>query len=179
MAFTKKPTTNEEIGSLGSQAWNSADIYSKVKISRLLIQLDLDEEIAIFGRKDEQDEVPNEHIPYRRIEYFHKFIFHLKQLIGNCKFAIGRGYDEKVINSFGERIEQIEEVIDGISSTFVNEVTKEEQLKINEKHFKTCFKILQEIKDDLNFPLNRASLIFRASEELDLDAIMRNIEDGG
>lgn len=141
--------------------------------------MDLDEEIAQFGRKDEQEDIPNEFIPHRRVEYFQKLIFHLKQLIGNCKFSIERGYDEKLIASYSERIDAVEEVSDGIATTFTNDVTKEEELRINEGHFKKCFKVLQEIKDDLNFPVNRAGLIFRQGDELDLDAVMRSIEDGG
>ena len=180
MAFTGagKSSGEDAIG-LGTQAWNIADGFTKIKILRLVIQLDLDEEIAKFGRKDEQDDIPNEYIPHRRVEYFEKFIFHLKQLIGNCKFAIDKGYDEKLMADYFKRIENVEEVSDGIASTFVNEVTKEEQLKINEKHFKNCFRVLQEIKDELNFPINRAGLIFRQGDELDLDAVMRSIEDGG
>ena len=180
MAFTGtgKSSGEDAIG-LGTQAWNIADGFTKIKILRLVIQLDLDEEIARFGRKDEQDDIPNEFIPHRRVEYFEKFIFHLKQLIGNCKFAIDKGYDEKLMTNYFNRIEGVEDVADGIASTFVNEVTKEEELKINEKHFKVCFRVLQEIKDELNFPINRAGLIFRQGDELDLDAVMRQIEDGG
>lgn len=180
MAFTSsgKASGEDAIG-LGTQAWNIADGFTKIKILRLIIQLDLDEEIAMFGRKDEQEDISNEAIPYRRVEYFQKFIFHLKQLIGNCKFAIEKGYDEKLIKYYNERIRQVEGVANGISTTFTNEVTKEEELRINEKHFKVCFEILQEVKDDLNFPVNRAGLIFRQGDELDLDAVMRQIEDGG
>jgi len=180
MVFTSvgKASGEDAIG-LGTQAWNIADGFTKIKILRLIIQLDLDEEIAKFGRKDEQEDIPNEFIPHRRVEYFQKFIFHLKQLIGNCKFAIEKGYDEKLIKYYEGRIDEVEEVSDGIASNFVNQVTKEEELRINEKHFKVCFKVLQEIKDDLNFPVNRAGLIFRQGDELDLDAVMRSIEDGG
>jgi len=173
-----KPSNEDALGS-ETQAWNSADIFSKLKISRILVQLDLDEEIALFGRKDEQEDISEQLIPHRRVEYLQKFIFHIRQLMGNCKFAIDRGgYDEKTIKHLDDRLEQVEMVMDGIASNFVNEVTKEEELRINEKHFKTCFNILQMVKDELNFVLNRASLIFRQGNELDLDAVMRGIEDG-
>jgi len=176
MAF-KKEAGEDAIG-LGTQAWNIADGFTKIKILRLIIQLDLDEEIAMFGRKDDQQDVPFEEIPYRRVEAFEKFIFHLRQLIGNCKFAIEKGLDEKIINQFEGRIDQVDAVGDGIASQFFDDVKKENTLIINEDHFKKCFKILQNVKDELNFPVNRAGLIFRQGEEMDLDAIMRNIEDG-
>lgn len=176
MVFEKK---SEDAVGLGTQAWNIADGFTKIKILRLIIQLDLDEEIALFGRKDDLDQTPFEEIPYKRVESFEKFIFHLRQLIGNCKFAIEKGIDEKIIQQFEERIDQVEAVSDGIASFFVNEVTKENSLSINEKHFKSCMTILQNIKNELNFPVNRAGLIFRQGEELDLDQVMRSIEEGG
>ena len=181
MAFvTHGKTSGEDVVSVGTQAWNIADGFTKIKILRLIIQLDIDEEIAMFGRKDDQEQVSNEDIPYRRVESFEKFIFHLRQLIGNCRFAIDKGgFDEKIIQQFVDRVEQIEQVSDGIASVFINDVTKEEELKINHAHFKMCFNILQSIKDELNFPINRAGLIFRQGEEMDLDEIMRSIEDGG
>jgi len=178
MVFTKREAGEDAVG-LGTQAWNIADGFTKIKILRLIIQLDLDEEIAMFGRKDDLDPTPYEQIPYKRVEAFEKFIFHLRQLIGNCKFAIERGIDEKIIAQFEERIDQVEQYSDGIASHFVNDVTKESDLKINEKHFKKCITILQNIKNELNFPVNRAGLIFRQGETLDLDEVMRTIEDGG
>jgi len=177
MVFTKREA-GEEAVSVGTQAWNIADGFTKIKILRLLIQLDIDEEIALFGRKDELDQTPYEEVPYKRVEGFEKFIFHLKQLIGNCKFSIERGLDEKIIDQFIERIDNVEKVADGIADNFVNDVTKETQLKIHEDHFKRCFDTLQLIKNELNFPINRAGLIFRQGEELDLDEIMRTIEQG-
>jgi len=175
MVISKK---SEEAVGLGTQAWNIADGFTKIKILRLIIQLDIDEEIAMFGKKDDLDDTPYEEIPYKRVEAFEKFIFHLRQLIGNCKFAIEKGFDEKVINQIEDRIDQVDNVGDGIASHFVNAVTHEEQLKINEVHFKKCFTILQNVKSELNFPINHAGLIFRQSETLDLDDIMRSIEQG-
>jgi hypothetical protein len=172
-------SSGEDVVSVGTQAWNIADGFTKIKILRLIIQLDLDEEIAMFGRKDDQDQTPDEAVPYKRVESFEKFIFHLKQLIGNCKFAIEKGLDERIIAQFLERIDNVEAVADGIAENMINDVTKESQLKINEKHFKKCFDILQNIKDELNFPINRAGLIFRQGEEMDLDEIMRTVEQGG
>ena len=174
MVFEKK---GEETVGLGSQAWNIADGFTKIKILRLIIQLDIDEEIALFGKKDDQDQTLFEEIPYKRVEAFEKFIFHLRQLIGNCKFSIEKGIDEKIVLQFEERIDQVDKFGSGIASNFFNDITKENTLVINEDHFKKCFNILQNIKNDLNFPINRAGLIFRQGETLNLDDIMRSIEE--
>lgn len=173
-----KANTGENVVGLESQTWNIADGYTKIKILRLIIQLDLDEEIAKFGKKDDLDDVPDAEIPYKRTEAFDKMLFHLNQLIGNCKFAIEKGIDEMILLQLIGRINEVEKVDDGIASTVINAVTNEEQLTINEKHFKVCFDTLTEIKTELMFVLNRAGLIFRQGEELDLDAVMRSIEEG-
>lgn len=172
-------SSGEDVVSLGTQAWNIADGFTKIKILRLLIELDLHETISMFGKKDMDEQIPFESIPYRRVEAFQRMIFCLRQLIGNCKFAVEKGADEKSISGMTERIDQVEEVGDGIADEFINDVTKEDELRINEKHFRACFDILRSIKDELNFPINRAGLIFRQSDEMDLDKIMNDIIEGG
>lgn len=169
----------EDVISLGTQTWNIADGFTKIKILRLLIEIDLHETIAMFGKKDTEEQVSNDELPYRRVEAFERIIFCLKQLIGNCRFSIEKGVDEKIISEMLIRIEQVEKVSDGIASNYINDVTKEETLKINDDHFKRCFNILRLIKDELNFPLNRGGLIFRQSDEMDLDKIMNDIVEGG
>lgn len=169
----------EGVISLGSQAWNIADGFTKIKILRLLIELDLDETIAMFGKKDLEEQIPENEISYRRVDAFNRVLFVLDQLIGNCKFAIEKGDDEKKLEIFKRRLENVEEVSDGIADYLINDVTKETELRINEGHFKKCSNILREIKNELNFPINRAGLIFKASDEMDLDKIMNEIVMGG
>lgn len=171
--------SGENVVSLGTQAWNIADGFTKIKILRLLIELDLHETIAMFGKKDMEEQFDPMEIPYRRVEGFERMLFCLRQLIGNCRFSIEKGNDEKTIAGMIDRIDQVETVADGIASKFINDITKEDELKINEDHFRKCFDILRAIKDELNFPINRAGLIFRQSDEMDLDKIMNDIIEGG
>ena len=164
---------------VGSKNWNVADMFAKFKIMKLMMELDDQEKTAMFGRANEEEMFMQEEIPQRRVEALNKMVFLLKQLVGNCKFAIKEAKDKETISELFERIEQVEEVMDEISQTIVNEVTKENFLEINERHFKKCFEVLRNIKDELNFPLDHASLIFRHGEEVDLDDIMRQITEGG
>jgi hypothetical protein len=168
----------ENVVSLGTQAWNIADGFTKIKILRILIELDLYETVAMFGKKDMEEYVDFQELPYRRVDGFDRMVFSLKQLIGNCKFSIEKGEDEKLVASFMERIDNIGDVRDGIAQEVKNDLTKEVELNINEKHFLKCFNILRSIKNELNFPINRAGLIFRQGEELDLDAFMKSLENG-
>jgi hypothetical protein len=173
-------TNGSDVISLGMETWNIADGFTKFKILRLLMELDYDEEIAMFGKRDDlQMQISPEMIPQNRVEAFEKMIFHLRQLIGNCRFSIEKGFDEKLINNFLDRLDIVENYSDGIAEYKKNYVTKEESIVINEEHFRKSFTILRDIKMELNFPINRAGLIFRQSEEMDLDKIMNDIIEGG
>jgi lysyl-tRNA synthetase class I len=166
--------------SMGSEAWNVADGFVKLKILRQLIQLDRYDTLAQFGTEEVDQDLtitPNE-LAKRRIEAFQRFVSTLKQLMGNVKFALDNP-NKTLMESFEERIKQVEEVMDQLYEESENQVTHEKTLVINEKLFGTGLKILQNIKDDLNTPLNDASLIFRASDDFDLDAVQREIEEGG
>jgi len=175
----KSSESGESSISLGTEAWNIADGFTKIKILRLLIQIDLDEEIAMFGKKDDTADIPPYMIAEKRVEGFEKMIFHLKQLIGNCNFSIEKGTDEEIVGAFMNRLANVERVADGIADWKINDITKENTLTINPTHFRKCFDILRSIKDELNTPINRAGLIFRQSSEIDLDKIMQDIELGG
>jgi len=170
--------SGEKVVSLGTEAWNIADGYTKIKILRLLIELDVHETIAMFGRKDIEDDFPDYNVALKRKEGLTRMIFSLKQLIGNCRFSIDKK-DQFALDNFVERINNVENVLSGVLFTYVNDVTKEVEYIINEKHFKVCFDILKDIKDELNVPINKAGLIFRKSEDVDLDAIMKTIIEGG
>jgi hypothetical protein len=169
----------EGVVSLGTQAWNIADGFTKIKILRLLIEIDLYETLAMYGKRDMEEQIDYSLIPQRRYEAIDRVVFILRQLIGNCMFSIEHGSDEKVVNGLLVRVQNVENVLDGCADWSRNDVTKEDLLVINEQHFRKCLNILRSIKDELNFPLNRASLIFKQSDEMDLDKIMQDIVEGG
>jgi len=165
--------------SLGSQAWNVADGYTKIKILRHLVQLDRYENIALYGSED-MEELPfdDSYISKRREEAIRRVVTTLRQLLGNVKFAIKKE-DEGKVDDYLEQVEFVEKVLDGISYVEENMITHETILKIHEQHFKNCMKTLSRIKDEVNFPINNAGLIFRGSDEVDLDKITNEIIEGG
>jgi hypothetical protein len=179
MAYTSVGKADGEgVVSLRSDAWNIADGFTKIKILRILIELDLNENIAMFGRKDIEEQIPEEQIPYKRVEALNRIVFSLRQLIGNCKFSIEKEKNDKsIVEGFTERLKNVEKYLNGVADFTTNDVTKENELMIHENHFRKCFDILRLIKDELNFLLNRAGLIFKASDTLDLDEIMKGIEN--
>jgi len=164
----------------GTDAWNVADGYTKLKILRQLIMLDRWDTIAQFGTEEiEEDQQFNDnHIRKRRVEAIQRFHSTIKQLLGNVKFAMKKK-DHDVIAEMLERIKVIDEFMPKVYDMKEDLINHEEIFDINEKLFKYILEILQDVKDKLNTPLNNAGLIFRTSEEIDLDKIMNDIVEGG
>lgn len=166
--------------SLGSEAWNVADGYTKLKILRQLISLDRLENIALYGTDDIDEEIyfDNNSLSQRRDTALRRYVSTLKQLLGNVKFAL-RQDDRPKIRQFLEDINTVEQFVDGVSYYESNQITHEVSLVINEEHMRNCINVLQLIKDEVNFPINNAGLIFKGSDEINLDKIMEEITQGG
>jgi hypothetical protein len=149
--------------------------FSKLNILRPLVETNLYEILARFGRQNLEEDLPPQVLSNRRLEAIERFVFLLSQIISNTTFAIKDRSDKDIMLRLKQRIDNVEESLDGIYIDTSNDVTKEYETKINEPHFRLCLNILSDIKQDLFAVLNRASLIYRASEETDLDAIMNSI----
>lgn len=178
--MAKKGNDGSGDHSVGTEAWNVADGYTKIKILRNLILLDRWETIAEHGTEEMDEDIiyDQNRITKRRVEAMQRFTSTLRQLIGNVKFAIKKGYKDQ-IKQHEERLDLVRDFLPDISETNENVITHEKELVINEDLFQKIFDILQDIKDQLNFPINASGLIFRESEEIDLDKIMNDIVEGG
>ena len=166
--------------SLGSDAWNVADGYTKLKILKQLIYLDRYENIALYGNDDidEEGSFDESTNNKRRETALLRYISTLRQLLGNVKFAI-RQDDHPKIKRFLYELSEVSELVAGISFQQTNEISHETTFLINEEHMRNCIAVLQTIKDEINVPINKAGLIFKGSDEVDLDKIMAEIEAGG
>ena len=164
----------------GTDAWNVADGYTKLKILRQLIMLDRWDTIAQFGTEEieEDQQYSDNHLRKRRCEAIQRFYSTIKQLLGNVKFALKKG-DHEIVEAMIERIKVIDEFMPKLYEMKEDLINHEEIFNINEALFKKILDILQDIKDKLNTPLNNAGLIFRTSEEIDLDKVMSDIVQGG
>ncbi len=165
---------------LGSDAWNVADGYTKIKVLDPLIKLDIWDTMSQFGTLgiDEDIGMDNNQIKKRRVEALQRFHSTIKQLLGNVIFAL-RKEDQDPIKALVKRVDTAGDYIPKAFSTKEDMIHHEEEFEIEEPLFKLILGILQEVKDKLNTPLNNAGLIFRPTEEVDLDKIMRDIVDGG
>lgn len=165
---------------MGTDAWNVADGYTKLKILRQLIMLDRWDTIAQFGTEEIDEDMPYtpNQIKNRRVEALQRFHSTIKQLLGNVIFAIKKS-DTAIVEKLLGRIKNAEEYLAQTHKETTDPVDHSIIFEINEKLFKKILDIMQEVKDQLNTPLNNAGLIFRASEEVDLDKIMNDIVEGG
>jgi len=165
---------------LGSDAWNVADGYTKLKILRQLIMLDRWDTIAQFGTEeiDEDLGMNDNGIRKRRVEALQRFYSTIKQLLGNVLFAL-RKDDQDDVKALVDRVSVAGEFVPKCFSTKEDMINHDEEFEIDEPLFKQILEILQDVKDKLNTPLNNAGLIFRPTEEVDLDKIMSDIVEGG
>jgi hypothetical protein len=173
---TGQKASGEGVMQEGTTSWNIADGFTKINVLKPLIEINLFEELARFGYRNGEECMQSE-IPYKRVEGFDRLMFSLRQIISNCMFQIDTE-DKTKIKELVDRIDLVESVAEGISTIVKNDVTKEEILKINEEHFRTCLDSLSNIKEDLHFILNRAGLIFRRGEETDIDEFMKSVYEG-
>jgi len=164
----------------GSDAWNVADGYTKLKILRQLIMLDRWDTIAQFGTEEIDEDVSysDNQLKKRRVEGLERLHSTINQLLGNVLFAIKKE-DQDIVKALVDRVKNIEEFIPKAFEQKEDVISHSVEFKINNDVFNQIIVILQDVKDKLNTPLNNAGLIFRPSEEIDLDKIMNEIIEGG
>jgi uncharacterized protein Yka (UPF0111/DUF47 family) len=174
---TGQHASGEGVLGLGTETWNVADGFTKINVLKILIEINLYELMAEFGRQNESEFISPEQMTENRIYGFNRMKFAIKQVTSNCMFKIEK-QDRTRVSSLLNRIKEIEKVSDGIYTTYYNHITKEEKNVVNEKHFSNCLEILSDIKEQLFSILNRAGLIFRKGEETDLDEFMKTVYEG-
>jgi hypothetical protein len=168
--------------SIGTEAWNVADGYVKLKILKQLVMCDKLEIIALYGTEDIDDTQMNpispELIPQRRVDAIQRLKDNIIQLIGNVKFAI-RKDDDEIFEALRGRIKLVESMLDATCFVAEDQVSHTKELIINEEWFRKMLSEMQEIKESINFPINNAGLIFRKSDEMDFDELLKDVREGG
>lgn len=168
--------------SISTEAWNVADGYVKLKILKQLVLCDKLEIIALYGTEDIDDmrlnPIAPELIPQRRVESLTRLKDNIVQLIKNVKFAIKKD-DEDKFEALRGRIELIEEMLDAICYIAEDQVSHERELVINESWFRKMLGEMQNIVELINFPINNAGLIFRQSDQMDFEELLKDIAQGG
>lgn len=169
---------DEGVITLGSTTWNVADAFVRLKIFKPMFECDRFEIIAIYGCEDINEIVHPNEIIGRRIEAINRFKDNLRLIFENATFIIKKE-DKGNFEKLRKHLTFIENMLDAISKVEDNQVTHEKVLVINEEHFRKCLRALQNIKEQIHTPLNNASIIFKQSDEMSLEELMKDIVDAG
>ena len=172
--------TEEIVGGVTSEVWSQGDLYTKLKLMRLLILLDKYQTIALYGTEEMDNGqviLDEQTLNSRRVEALFRVKDTLKILFENTNFGI-RLKNRKHYEQLRDRLNLVEGMLDG---AFIesNTINFQKRIVINEKWFRKMLSELGNIKEELNVPLNEAGFIFRASDDIDLDELQREIEQSG
>lgn len=173
--------TQDQTIEKGSDAWNVAQGYTHLKILKPLVEMDKLVKIAIYGCENIEDSLitPEELKTQMRIEAMNRLIDTLREIIENSDFAMNQKDTKDNLLKLKIRIEFVENVISGISRKVSDQRTGEIKTALNEDHFWICLEELRSIKKEIPDPLNKNSLIFPASDDIDLEKIKEQLINGG
>ena len=164
-----------------SDAWNVAQGYTHLKILKPLVETDKLVKIAIYGTENIEDSfnVPDQLKINMRIEAINRLIDILKEIIENSDFAMNlKGTSDK-LKELEKNVLNVEEVISGISKITTDQRTQESIIRIDEQHFRLCLEELRKVKKEIQVPLNKNSLIFPMSDEINLEKLKDELIHGG
>ena len=163
-----------------SEIWNVAQGYTQLKILKPLVEMDKLIMISIYGTEHIENslQIPQEMKTLNRIEAINRLIDILREVIENTYFALGKEI-KPILEELERRVMKVNEVINAISRTTLDQRTGKKEIVVNEKHFTVCLEELRNIKKLIADPLNKNGLIFPSSEEIDLDKIKNNLIHSG
>lgn len=179
MAFEKEGTNVEN----GSESWNVAQGYTNLKILKPLVEMDKLVKVALYGSEYIEDFIQLQQNPELlvslRVQALMRLIDCLKEIDENSDFAMEKQGTKDKLKELSEKTKIVEQYIGGITWIESDARTGAKVTKINEEHFTNCLNALREIKKEIPTPLNQNSLIFRGSDEMDLDKLASIMEQGG
>jgi len=180
MAYPFQKRANFDSDPVGTENWNVAEGFTSLKILKPMVECDKLILIAKYGawNIEESLTLPLEIKTDLRLEAILRLIDALKLIIENSVFAC-KEKDRDKLKDLRKQIVDVEKYVGAIKSVKINQQTKKETITINEKHFGLCLDKLRAIKEMIYYPINQNGLIFRTSEEVDLDKIKNELIEGG
>lgn len=176
MVYQKEGTAES-----GSESWNVAQGYTNLKILKPLVEMDKYVKIALRGSEEIEFALmmtPEQKVQ-ARIEGIKALVECLRETFENSDFAMEKEGTRNKINELSQRVEIVAQYLDGISYSEFDARTGINIIRIDEAHFSNCLNELRSIKKEIPQPLNKNNLIFRGSDEVDLDKLAKAIEENG
>lgn len=165
---------------LGTDAWNVADRFTRTQVMDVLEEIKELLKISQFGTSyiDEDTLYTPYQIKKRRMESLERTIFTIGILIEGTEFAIKK-QDKPTYERWEEKLDFYSSLIPKLYRQEEGDNLNDDLFEIDEIKFIKILKSLRKIRKEIFYPLNRAGLIFRQSEEVDLDKIKKGIIEGG
>lgn len=148
--------------------WNVAKPYTNDKILKWLVLIDDYQTIARFGVLHLENDIfiKDKNLKNTaRLDSIRRLIHAIRTLIQNTKFAV-KAEDKKILKRYYDRLIKIEKYLP-ILRIEKKRGDKIIELNINESFFEKILLELDGIKDDVNYRLNKADLIFTSTTEFD------------
>lgn len=171
--FGKDNLTDAESGN-----WNSAEDFSKAKITSILILCDEYEELAEFGSLNLYDEIHNKGFAEElKLRGFRRLINHLIRVCNNSWFALEKHpSSQKKIEEFKKELKEIGGNLPSYISVITNDVKKTRELILTQDYY-TKLERVSEIKKEINLSLNEGDLIFIHKDSFDAKDYKKKIFD--
>ena len=182
MAFKKVGLKEGDVpsGNPDSETWNIAQYFTAFSFAFPLKELDDLEKVARTGAVELGEDVilDNDSYAKRRVDAVKRYWIVLRQVVGNALFNF-KGDDLEALNYVLLQLKLIKKNIWGDLIRTSSKEIDNMQMEIIEEELETYINHLTEYKYQILPLLNKAGLIFRQSENLDLDKIQRSIYDSG
>ena len=164
----------------GTEAWNIAQYFTGYSIALPLKELNELEDIARFGslKMDEDLVMTDDQYDKRRAEAVKRYWQKLRQIVLDTMFKVK-------VNDKGEAeiilkwLETVPKYFDILLNVKTDSINHDDKLEVNEKWLNFLLDKLVERKTKYLYILDRTGLIFRESDEVDLDRLSNEFVKGG
>ena len=172
--------SNKQDNTLDSETWNIAQGFAYAKVLMPLIQIDSYMDVAMYGVEElgQEEFISPNKLALNRRDGLKRATTTLLKVLRNVKFKIN-DKDKTKFDTYIVSVKMVFKHLDNLLEVRHDDLTKQKEIKINEEYFKLCYDILQRILEEINTPLNNAGLIFKITDEIDLDKIKLDIIKGG
>lgn len=164
----------------GSEAWNIAQYYTGYSIALPLRDLNDLEDIARFGsvRMDDDLVMGDDVIDKRRADSVKRYWQKLRQIVSDTLFKV-KPNDRNRAQEILSDLQSLSEFFSGLLDVQTDSINHDNKIKVNEEFLKIFIDLLVNKKQEYLSILDRAGLIFREVEEVDLDRMMSEFTHGG
>lgn len=166
--------------SLDSESWNIGAGYVQHCILVPIVRCNKFIRIALRGTEEIEDSIqllPDVKALLRK-EALERLYDELQLIIANSNFKI-LSKDKDKIKSFVEDLEKAKGYFNKSFKVEENHIKQTKTINIKNEAFDKCLGILRKVHTEILFCLDRSHLIFKQSESVDLDKLIKQIQHGG